>query len=1217
MSIVAQCPHCETRFNLQPEMNGKSMRCPNLECRQVFTVQAMEAVAPPAPIPELPPEPKAPPRSPVPLPPPPRTKSSKSAKPAVVEARVVEATIVEAAVVAPSKMKEVVWSEGTDVPPPPLPKKSKKPLKADTTDDVDDDFIVRRKKKSNRRPMILAGMGIMIVALIGFSVIYMLRVEGLKEAQLADKANEDYKKGDYGSSAKLYDKLAKDYPDSKKIAEYKFFADLSEMQTVVRSVTNRNDYAPAVTRLNAFIEAHKESPLAKPATGYGHDVLEAGKKLGEDIAGFAGDRVKAFQANRTKSDELPLADKAIANGRELLPVLDPFRGPDDPPLDKIRVALDQTEKDVKRERDRSAAIARARTQLEKPTDALIQSAEADLRTAGFLEDDEAQKLIAAAKGKLLDLVQFVEEPAAAQPPPPTAAASLLFTTPVGKMKPRESGVGDATTVFLCVARGILYAFNEDTGALIWATRVGPDVTDPPPVARVDLERGPTDLAVVTSNVGNAPAVAGYELRANKLVWYQPLPAAPAGPAVVVGNHAFVPLRDTTGSVYEFDLKTGLRIGYIRFGQSVAERGLVARPGTNLLYVAADARRVYAIDAGGRDDAGNRINPRCVQVIATGHLAGTLKVPPLFIGPEGTEPAERWMVLSQADGTTVTKLRVFSVGAISPPPADGSTVPETPAVPVVALPVPGWVWFPPVSDGERLAVASDTGQLRLFGVNQAGNLDKPLFPLPAPAQAPVADDKPLRGLVIPVGESEYWLLSGGYVQKARLALVPSRGQEVVLAGPRLNVGEPVHAAQINARKDTACFVVRSPNSSGCRAVAFDLRSGDVRWQRQLGLVPAKTSAEQFAAPIPQGDNFVLVDEDGGIVVVPAASGVQLGETLTAPDGWVIAPTPTNATGPTVVASTADGKLAFAVTPVAGSEGAKFVVRQVAGGKLVQQDEVNAPAALAGQPAVVGGILYIPTADGFVNRFTPGAGVANPASLTPGPSWRSDRPPANAVCSVTVVSESSFVTSDGGKKLSRWEWGNALGARWSPAGSWELQERVAGSGVALPPAEPGGLPRFMVADTSGSVQLFVADKPGPHLRRWRSPHPGRPSSALAVQPADAARVVVTHVIDGKWAVALNPDNEDVLWTAHTSDDANSAIMGAPQPAGENRWIVTDLAGRIVLIDGASGDALARLNAGLPGGVPATASGVAANTVLTQLSDGSAVVVELPKKEPPKKE
>ena len=62
------------------------------------------------------------------------------------------------------------------------------------------------------------------------------------------------------------------------------FADLAATQSAVRSVTNRDDYVPAVLRLKEFIEAHKESPHAKPATGFGTDVLEAGKKLGEDIA---------------------------------------------------------------------------------------------------------------------------------------------------------------------------------------------------------------------------------------------------------------------------------------------------------------------------------------------------------------------------------------------------------------------------------------------------------------------------------------------------------------------------------------------------------------------------------------------------------------------------------------------------------------------------------------------------------------------------------------------------------------------------------------------------------------------------------------------------------------------------------------------------------------------------------------------------------------------
>ena len=1194
MSIVARCPHCDTRFNLQSDMAGKSMRCPNLECRQVFTVTAQEATAPP---PELPPEPPPPPR-----PPKPAGKPPKPPKPAVVEA-----TVVDAAVVAPPKVKEVVWTEGTDVPPK---KGKKKPLQAKAAED--DDFLVRRKKKSNRGPILLIGMVILVIMLLGGVGGYVLRNRGLNEEKVAAQAKEEYGRGDYGAAAKTYDTLTKDYSGSAKIDEYTFFADLSNMQTVVRSVTNREDYAPAVARLNAFIDTHKESPLAKPTTGHAREILEAGKKLGEDIANHAGDRVKGFQANRSNADELAKADKAVAAGRELLTTLDPLRGPDDS-LDKLRGLFDQAEKGVKRERDRSAAIAKAKGQLENPTDAQIQTAEADLRAAGWLDDAEAQALIADAKGKLAGLVQYEDDPAAPQPPPPTAAASLLFVTPVGKDKKRERGAGDApATVYLCVARGILYAFDEDTGALLWAARVGPDVTDPPAVARVELATGPTEIAVVTSAVGSTPAVSGHVLKSGLLQWYQPLPAAAAGPAVVVGNRAFVPVRDAAGTVYEFDLTTGNRVGRVRLGQPVAEKGATLRPGTGLLYVAADARRLYVIDAGGKDDDGNRVNPRCVQVIATGHLAGTLRVPPLFVGPDGVDPAERWMVLSQADGPAVTKLRAFAVGAISAP-AGGAPVPETPAVAVVTLPVPGWVWFQPVCDGERLALASDTGHVRLFGVNQAGNLDKPLFPLPAPALAPPADDRPVRGLVIPVEESTYWAVAAGQLRKARLALVPSKGQEVVMAPTSLNVGEPLHAAQVNGRKDSACLTVRTPNSSGCRAVCFDLRTGDVRWQRQLGLVPAKASSgEQFAAPVPQGSSFVLVDEDGGIVAVPVTSGVGVGQTLAAPAAWVVAPAPANATGPTVAAASADGKLVYAVTPVAG---AKFVVRRVIGGKLVgnadSPDEVNAPAALAGQPAVYGDSLLIPTADGFVNRFVPGAGRP---TLVPGPKWRGERAPAGGICSITALSDSTFATSDGGKRLTRWEWA-AAGAERKEAGVWELREAVAGPGVVVPPAEPDGPPRLVVADVSGSVWLFSADKAGQSLKRWKPGESviptGRPGGAFAAQPGEGGKTVVAYVVDGKSAVAVGPDREDPLWAARIGDDAGITVVGAPQPAGDNRGLVTDLDGRVVLIDGTTGEPIAKLTAGLPGAVPAAASGVVANTALTPLSDGSAVVIELPKK------
>ena len=57
MSIVAECPHCESRYNLQPDLVGKAMRCPNPDCREVFVVREVVVVAPPPPPAEREPEP--------------------------------------------------------------------------------------------------------------------------------------------------------------------------------------------------------------------------------------------------------------------------------------------------------------------------------------------------------------------------------------------------------------------------------------------------------------------------------------------------------------------------------------------------------------------------------------------------------------------------------------------------------------------------------------------------------------------------------------------------------------------------------------------------------------------------------------------------------------------------------------------------------------------------------------------------------------------------------------------------------------------------------------------------------------------------------------------------------------------------------------------------------------------------------------------------------
>jgi hypothetical protein len=1193
VAIVVQCPHCETKFNLQPDMIGKSMRCPNLDCRQVFTVRPQGREV-------------EPPKS-EPLPPPP-----------VVEARVVEAKVVEAAVVAPPKVKEVVWSDGVDVPPP-RGKTAPRPL---PLDDGPDEPVVRRKKKKSRGPVILIGMSVVIVLLVGAGVFYVLRIQGEAEKTLAKQAEGEYGKGEYAAAAKSFEKLAAEYPDSDQAPRYQFFADLAGTQVVVRAVTNRENPDPAVERMKKFLSARKDSPFAKHTSGFGRDILEAGRKLGEDVAGHADDRVKAFRSDRSgKAGELERAEKAVATGRELLPALEPFRAPDDPSLDPVRKDLDAVEAAVKRERERTAAIAKARADLEEVSDATIQRVENDLAAAGFESDDEARQMVAAAKGRLLELVRYEVDIAEPRAAPESAAATILFVAPIGPTRRAPPpGIGEEAppAIFLAVARGILYAVDEEGGTPLWAVRVGTDVTDPPTVARVDLSTGPTDVALVTSNVAGASSIAAYVLRTGAPLWYQPLelpdPKDPkksaavpaAGPPVVIGSRVFVPLRDERGTIFEFDLTTGTRRGRIRLGQPVGHNTIVVRPGTGLLYAAADARRVYVIDARARDDDGNPLPLRCVQVIATGHLPGTLRTPPLLLGPEGDAPADRWMILSQSAGRTMS-LRAFRVLPVPAAPVGGSAPPEVPAAPEVELPVNGWAWYPPAGDGERIAVATDFGQLRVFGVNQFESLDKPLFPYsdPRPALPAPPEGRAVRGVVFPAEEGAFWAVVNGNLQKFRVGLVPSRAVEVFPGGPSVPVGEPTQPPQLNNGRNAAFLVVRSLNSSGYRAVLVNLRDGEVRWQRQLGLLPA-------APPFAQGDGLLLVAEDGAMVAVPAASGARAGRTTAAPEDWVVAAPHETATGPTSVAASADGKTLFTVTPVLAVEDrkevAKFVVRRVAGGRVVHEGTVNAPGSLAGPPVVVGDSLLLPVSDAFVYRHEPGV-RPSPDTLSAGPLWATDRRPDDGACHITPLSASAFLTGDGSKRLTKWDW--PAGGRWNPTGlTWELRERPAGPGVVLPAS--GGPPRFLIADVTGSVWLFATDRSGKELRRWKpggGMPVGRPSSPLAVRADPDGRTLVALTVANRHIVCLDPDRDLPLWAVTTGEDADAIVVGAPQPAAGGRWLATGLAGRVTVYDGPTGRAEATLEIGLPGTVPAASAGpLGASSVLAALSDGSSVVVPL---------
>jgi hypothetical protein len=572
-----------------------------------------------------------------------------------------------------------------------------------------------------------------------------------------------------------------------------------------------------------------------------------------------------------------------------------------------------------------------------------------------------------------------------------------------------------------------------------------------------------------------------------------------------------------------------------------------------------------------------------------------------------------MILTQAGDARTTLLRVFALPPVSPPAADGKAPPETPVNPSAELPVPGWVSYPPAGDGERLALVTDFGQFRLFGVNQPGSLDRALFPYPPP-RPPLPsppDGTVIRGLVLPAEEAAFWVLANGTMQKFRLGLIPSRGLEVTPVGPQVPLGEPTQPPQLNARKDSACLIVRSLNSDGYKAVLVRLSDGEVQWQRQLGVIPA-------SVPLLQEGSVILAAKDGGLVSIPGAGAAAPGRTTVAPPAWVIKSAPENATGATRVALSPDGRTFFTLTPIAEVETdktvQKYLIRRVTGGEVTHTGTVNAPAPLAGQPVVFGETLLIPATDGFIHRYFPGTGRTNPDSLVAGPAWASATR-ADAECFITPTSDSTFLTNDGTRKLTPWVWPKA--GRWGAgSGTWELRERPAGPGVVLPAANAAEPPRLLIADVSGTVWLFPADRGGQRIRQWRPGGglpAGKPTSPFAVQLDGAGRTVVAYTVEDRSAVCLDPESDLPKWVVRTGEDVEGRLVGAPQPVGDGRWLVTDLGGRVTIFD-AGGAKVATLPVGLPGVVPAVAPGIVGRAAVVPLSDGSSVLLPLPSAAPP---
>ena len=584
------------------------------------------------------------------------------------------------------------------------------------------------------------------------------------------------------------------------------------------------------------------------------------------------------------------------------------------------------------------------------------------------------------------------------------------------------------------------------------------------------------------------------------------------------------------------------------------------------------------------------------MISTGHTTGSLRGEPIVTADEAGTPS--YLVLGVADGLEAMNLRAF---ALQPPNQPAGTTGDFPPIRLN-----GWTGFAPYSDVEKFAVVTDRGDFAIFGIKQPGNFDVPIFQLPENPHAVGDVRTPTRGQIVHLDETDNWFMARGALYHLRSAFDAKHGQRTVLKGTPMPLGQPLHAAQVNARRDMGMVVTQASGSASCRATAFNLKTGAVRWQRQLGFIAQ-------GDPVRIGDAIVMMDSDGGVYQLDAKSlAAAANNEWVIDERWLVDRPLPFVVGSARFVPAPDGNSVFAVIPTEGGRGLRMTLRHYIPGKGAQDRTANVPAPLAGTPIITGKGLILPLANGMLYRM-----AFDSDKFETGPTWRGERVAHQASCYLAALADDDFIASDGANTLIRSHWdGDEFGKR----SALSLPTRIAATPVVV---QDAGQLQMFVIDVRGNMTMWDANRLVPNVQPIRSWRPSA-KGAIPVGPLTAGPFLehdakgkprICYVIDGVNVVWVSPDAEAPLWVSKRPARApGDGTMGRPYQMG-GRLYLTDRSGSFQALDletGKSTGELARLKGNAPSSI---AIPIDEKLLFAPLSDGTVRLLKIEEKKPEK--
>jgi outer membrane protein assembly factor BamB len=996
---------------------------------------------------------------------------------------------------------------------------------------------------------VISGLVGLAIALIGGGALIAWNMLVQTEGSLSAQAQAAYEEGNFTLAASKFENLFQDFPQSEHRQRYQF---LQQFSAIRKQIYSPIELQPeeASEKLDFFLREHNDTALLKERRG---EVRETLARLAEGFTALADQ----------KQDR-----QLLARARDALKRAEEFGQLADNVRKSIQGKIAQAEAGIVRQEAVERLVKEGGALADRPTSEAVHQFRELAQTLQVDREAKVREVLVRLEEAVRRRVRWIDE----RTDPVTS--DVDDQEPTLLVAPRLDG--DKTLpaandrVFLAVARGVLHGLSQSNGEVLWATRVGIDTTSVP----VLLARSPAFLEEILLVVSaDRNTLRALNAQSGRQLWQHQFSSPCLGRPLVVRRRAYVPTYD--GKVHEIEVIEGTRLGYFELGQPLTVGG-AWQQGTDLLYFPGDSRNVYVLSIAENQKG-------CVAILRSGHPSGSLRSEPIIINrdPQSRSAWPPFLILSQADGLSHMKLRVFQL------PIENSD-----AVPVLQPEprVPGWSWFQPYHDSDKLAFASDAGVLGLFGINQVLNQDRPLFPeLPGDYHLGGNTDRPRRAQVVHAGENDFWVLAND--QLRRLYFEKFR-QEMHQLWEVPSLGAPLHAGQLDEDGQTLFVATQAAQQGRCLATAVEAQRGRIAWQRQLGL-------ECQGDPVVLGNEVLVIDRGGSLFRFDAGEERRGLEGKWQIGGDLLAgPLEEGPIAPLLLAA-GDGMMAYEVA--CPGRGKQLIVRTYRAGRggesaRVHQNTVSLLHPLAGTPAVTPEGLILPLADGSLLRLRL---PLDGGSGEGGPHWRSPRADEGAPGHVVAFRAGEILVTDGSNGLSRRRWGRGP-AEFGLAGEVPLPARIVAAPVVLTPADPDAEPRVCVADALGGLTLLQ----GAELKVMRRWHLGEKVTAGPFLRGGR----VGWIVDRNRLAWLDPARPQLLWEFTLPGKEDAEIVGQPQLVGDQLLIV-DQSGRFFSLDPATGQPRGpayRLKASV---VPtATPVAFGAEQAFVPLSDGTVFLLPL---------